>query len=143
MGYNKPTPMPGAAGGGKPAQIWRAFMQPALGLVKDRDWFQVTGDAIWVPFTPGLWKKNPSFDVRAGADPGAVKKDDGAATEDDAKKDDAGGATTPDTGTGEVAPTTPDPTTPAPTTPGPTTPAPNTAAPTAPTRLRGLVWPFG
>lgn len=147
IGYNTPTPMYGETGGGRPAQIWRRFMQPALELrgVPDRDWFSPKGEESWVPFTPGGWKTNPSFDTNGGV---ATKpKDDGA---DDAERDEDAvdepatqdGAATPAPG-GEVVTPAPDggATTPAPVTPAPVTPAPTPVAPTpatpAPTPAAG------
>ncbi|MEO6866758.1 MAG: transglycosylase domain-containing protein, partial [Gaiellales bacterium] len=41
MGYNEPTPMAGAVGGGVPAAIWRDFFRDALPKVKNREWFSV------------------------------------------------------------------------------------------------------
>ncbi|MCW2960221.1 MAG: glycosyl transferase [Thermoleophilia bacterium] len=128
MGHNIPTSMGGATGGAVPASIWRDFMDPALDLAKDRDWFVPKEEPVWVPF-PGLnsWQKNPSFDVRAGADPSSVRRSAApAASEDDAAAGDEAAA---GEGTAEVPVTPTPPVTPAPVTPAPVTPAPVTPAP--------------
>ncbi|MCB0877851.1 MAG: penicillin-binding protein, partial [Thermoleophilia bacterium] len=66
MGYNTPTAMPGAFGGGKPATIWRDFMRDALGLVPERNWFTVKGTPVWVPWT-SRWQTSLGLDVAVGS----------------------------------------------------------------------------
>jgi penicillin-binding protein 1A len=136
MGYNIPTPMPGAAGGGVPASIWRDFMRDALGRVPDREWFKVTGEPVWLPWDVGRWKTELGLDVAVGGYSapsygGAPAAD---ATDEDAPADGTGevpdGTTAPTDGTGA------EPTAPAPTSPEPTAPTPTAPAPTAPARPR-------
>lgn len=136
MGYNTPTPMPGAAGGGTPASIWAAFMRDALYNVKDREYFTVKGSPVWVPFTSGAWQKSLGLDVSVGADPTKADTEDTDAADEEADEPTAGGPnpTTPNPGGGGATPTpTPDPVAPAPTpTPDPVAPAPVTPDPAAP-----------
>jgi penicillin-binding protein 1A len=129
MGYNTPTPMPGAAGGGTPTIIWASFMKDALDHVKDQEWWEPKGTPTWLPWTANKWQTSLGLDVEVGSS--TPTKPAGEATDDKDTKDDAadpgGTGTTPE-------PTTPEPTTPEPTTPAPTTPEPVTPEP-APTAL--------
>lgn len=142
IGYTTPTPMHGETGGGRPAQIWRKFMQPALELrsVKQRDWFEVKDEPVWVPFTPGAWKKNPAFDISGGADPndkkGAEDKDKKASKEEIKDNFSLSNNDTEATTPTPVNPVTPAPTSPTPTAPAPVTPAP-TPTPAAPAGAEG------
>jgi len=121
MGYYIPTPM-NEAGGQTPASIWRAFMEPALNRVPDRDWFKAVSEPVWMPYSSGHWKDDPGLETTVGADPTA-KPTDAEDKEDKADKAEVTGVT--------PAPTTPPPTTPV--TPEPVTPvAPVTPTPTQP-----------
>jgi penicillin-binding protein 1A len=134
MGYNTPTPMPGAAGGGTPTTIWRDFFRDALDYVEDREWFTVREEPVWVPWT-SKWRTSLGLDVAVGAVP---SEDDAADEEAEEGAEDDAATPAPDGGTGTVPDTTAPPVdtggggAPAPTTPAPTTPAPTAPAPTAP-----------
>jgi penicillin-binding protein 1A len=138
MGYNIPTPMPGAAGGGTPTSIWAEFMRDALNRVPHQEWFQATGTPSWIPWV-SKWQSGLGLETEVGSSTPAPGTD----TKDDAKQDDAAADAGTGTGTvedGTTAPTdgtgtTPEPTTPAPTNPTPTQPAPTATAP-APTALQ-------
>ncbi|MCW2924568.1 MAG: penicillin-binding protein family [Thermoleophilia bacterium] len=134
MGYNTPTPM-NEVGGKTPAAIWRAFMEPALELVPNRDWFEPKGEPVWVPWDVGRWEDDPSLEhsggsgasvpsAQPGGGGGGGPAADPADTPTKATPVDPAG-TIPD----QPTPVTPTPTTPAPTTPQPTAPAPVTPAP--------------
>src|SRR5690606_21225286 len=137
MGYNTPTPMPGAAGGGTPTTIWRDFFRDALDFVPDRNWFSAKGTPVWVPWT-SKWQTSLGLDVAVGADPAVKRAADAAAAaeaEDEAAAEEPNDGTVPDTtappvdtGGGGAAP--PAPANPAPANPAPANPAP--AAPAAP-----------
>jgi penicillin-binding protein 1A len=132
MGYNTPTPMPGAAGGGTPTSIWAAFMRDALYNVKDREYFTVKGSPVWVPFRSGAWQTSLGLDVSVGADPTKKPEEDEEADKDAAEPatpvgpDPAppAGGTTPAPETGTPAPAAPAPAAPAPAAPAPAAPAP-------------------
>ncbi len=127
MGYNTPTPMPGAAGGGTPTSIWRAFMADALDYVPDREWFRSKGEEVWVPFT-SRWRTGLGLDVQVGS-PTKPKEekaeDDEAATGDDAGGDATGEVptdTAPPDGGGGGGDAAPAPAAPAPAAPAPAAP---------------------
>jgi len=130
MGYNIPTSM-NETGGQTPASIWRAFMEPALELVPNRDWFNPRGEPSWRPWTANTWVDNPSFETSVGSSSSTTDYYSGpvaAPTQDPATPVPAPtpGAGTPpvDPGAGTPAPTEPAPVAPAPTEPAPVAPAP-------------------
>jgi penicillin-binding protein 1A len=128
MGFNIPTPMPGAAGGGIPTSIWRDFMRDALPYVPNRTWFEPKSEPVWLPWDSGKWATDLGLDVAMGADPSKAPKP----TDEDAKDEDAAGA--PADGTGEVPggtapPADPGAATPVEPTPVEPAPAPEPVAP--------------
>lgn len=126
MGYNIPTKMPGAAGGGVPTTIWRDFMRDALPKVPDREWFTAKESPVWVPWT-SRWQTGLGLDVAVGAstqptyNSGTYYRPSSPAP----------AAPTADPAPAEPAPAEPAPTQPAPTEPAPTQPAPVEPAPVA------------
>ena len=121
MGYNIPTPMPGAAGGGIPTSIWRDFMNEALDNVPDRVWFESKGSPVWVPWDAGRWATDLGLEVGAGSGDYEPSYTPGP-TEPAAPTD--GTAEVPDGTAPPVDPTVPAPVEPAPVEPAPVEPAP-------------------
>jgi penicillin-binding protein 1A len=118
MGYNTPTPMPGAAGGGTPTTIWASFMGEALDHVKDQEWWEPKETPAWVPgWDSGRWQTKLGLDVSVGS---VSSPSYTPSTTDEEATDDADAGT----GTGEVPGGTTAPTDPAPTEPAPVDPAP-------------------
>lgn len=132
MGYNTPTSMPGAAGGGVPTTIWRDFMRDALDKVADREWFRAKGSPVWVPWNANRWQTSLGLEVAVGgySEPSYdYGYRNSTSTPSTPSPPATGGTSTP-------APTEPTPVEPAPAPepagPAPVEPAPVAAAPEAP-----------